>query len=92
MPKTVPPKKPSAPVKTKAEVKAEAKVKETRTREVARLKKANQRAAKRSSGLVQVSVWVSYDQVYAVREFAASLPVTRRETVPQGPTLFDGMV
>lgn len=91
MPKTVPPKKPAAPAKTSAEIKAEAKAKVIRNRESARQKKANQRASKRSSGLVQVSVWVSPDQVYALREFASSLPVTRRETVPQGPTLFDGL-
>lgn len=93
MPKTVPAKKPSAPAKTKAvkEVKAKkpTKAEVIQTRETARDKKARQRAAKRASGLVQVAVWVSPDQADAVRDFASSLPVARRETVPQGPTLFD---
>jgi len=82
----------TAPPKSKSQNKKPTKVELATARESARDKKARQRAAKRASGLVEVSVWVAPDHAEAVRDFAATLPVPRRETVSHEPTLFDGMI
>lgn len=89
MTKTVPAKS-KAPTKSKP--KKLNKTELATARESARDKKARQRAAKRAAGLIEVSVWVAPEQAETVRDFAASLPAPARETVPQGPTLFDGLV
>lgn len=81
----------TVPTKSKAKSKKPTKADIANARESAREKKARQRAAKRAAGLVEVSVWVAPEQAESVRDFAAALPLPARETVSQGPTLFDGL-